>query len=127
MRSTIGNKRIGERTPVSLRARLQPMPRSSSFLKRNPKAQQVTITNISVSGAEVECRPFSLEIRDKARLEVPEGSAVVEIRRIEPVHRGRVRYGMQFLTIDPALVVVFNQLSAGLDTDEVDWRWSTAR
>ena len=127
MRSTIGNKRIGERTPVELKARLAPAPRSSSFLRRNPKGQSGTITNLSVSGAEIECSPVSVEVRDKATLELPEGKAVVEIRRIEPVNRSRVRYGLQFLSIDPSLVVFFNQLSAGSDSDEIDWRWSTAR
>lgn len=127
MRSTISNMRIGERVHVSLQAQVQPIPRKSSLFSRSPKARKAAITNLSVSGAEIECVPLPVEVRDKATLQLPEGKAVVEIRRIEPVHKNRVRYGLQFLSIDPNLVVFFNQMSSGDRTDEIDWRWTTAR
>lgn len=127
MVTTDANRRIGARKPVELDIKLQVVPAKKSRLRRDPRPVKATMTNLSVTGAEVESVPLDLEVRDRARIVTEDGVALVEVRRVEPIGRKQVSYGLLFLEIDGALATRLNQLTVGAERGELDWRWSNAR
>ena len=126
MRPTLQGQRIGARITVNVSAQFQPIRRNKSMFRRDPRPKPATITNLSVSGAQVESGSCGLEVRDRARLITGDGSALVIIRRVEQIDKDACRYGVEFVEVEPQLGVYINQLCVGARADEVDWRWTVA-
>ncbi len=128
MVNNAANRRIGSRVTVELTVTLQAAPKQKGLRRSNGRAAKARITNLSVTGAEVECSGIDgLNVRDKAILTGAEGRAVVEIRRVTRVDRRHVVYGVLFDDIDPAFATALNRATSGDDSEDLDWRWASAR
>jgi hypothetical protein len=126
MRPTLQGQRIGARITVNVNAQFQPIRRTKSLFRREPRPMPATVKDLSVSGAKVQSGRSSLEVRDRARLITGDGTALVIVRRIEPVDRDVCHYGVEFVEIEPQLAVYVNQLCVGARATEIDWRWNIA-
>jgi hypothetical protein len=127
MRPTIQGQRIGARVPVNVKTQFQPIRRTTSRFRRDPRPVPAVITDISVSGAKVEAARLNIEVRDRARLLTGDGAAIVIVRRIVPVDSEVCDYGVEFVEVDPQLKVFVNQLCVGARAEQIDWRWNIAR
>ena len=128
MVNNAANRRIGSRVTVEMTVTLQPAPKQKGLRRSNGRAVKGRVTNLSVTGAEIECAGIDgLLVRDKAILTSDDGRAVVEIRRVTRIDRRRVVYGVLFDDIDTAFANALNRATAGDDSQELDWRWASAR
>jgi hypothetical protein len=126
MANSIDNRRIGSRTAVDVAVRIGPIPKRG-LLRRSTPAVSGHLTNLSVSGAVVECTGCGgLAKGDHTFLTGAEGRALVEVRRVEELGDKRFRYGLLFVEIDPDFQVALNEASQGNARVGLEWRWDSA-
>lgn len=128
MVNTEANRRIGARNPVVVPVTVMHAPEGRRGLRRILAAKlKGRITNVSVSGAEIVTRPAPwITPRTRVLLGDETGAALVEVRRVEPVAKDKIRWGVIFIEIDPAFEAALHQ-AAGYDQDQdLSWRWNRA-
>lgn len=124
-------RRIGTRTrmtPLQIDWRL-PDPDRKKRRRADPATESAWIVDVSVTGAAIEA-PLSEDLfkGHRVRIGVDGSVGIVVIRRVTPTdNEWTVRYGVEFVDLDPELEAVFRGLlekerPAGLET-----RWQRAR
>ena len=127
MANTSVNRRIGSRSSVRFPVTVQ-LALEKKHLFRRAKVVDGVITNLSVSGARLECSAVSwLSVRSHTLIGHANGTALAEVRSVESTTSGNAQYGLMFIEMsDVFAAALHEQLSTGRD-DELDWRWDRAR
>ena len=129
MADTSTNRRIGVRNDAAIPVTVElPPERKRGFRRIVVRKLDGLITQLSVSGAEIECRPLAgFQVPGRAQINGQQGSALVEVRRVEELPDGRVRYGALFVSIDPAFEAALHATACDGRDGQVDWHWNAAR
>lgn len=129
MADTFADRRIGSRAPVRIPVTVQMPPEKKRALRRIVVRRiDGFITDLSVTGAEIECRQTEwLQARAHVLIGNDDGAGSVEIRRVEPIGNGQARYGVLFLELDTAFAAALHNMSTGGLGGQFDWRWDKAR
>ena len=129
MADTFADRRIGSRSPVRIPVTVHMPPEKKRALRRIVvRSVDAFITDLSVTGAEIECRQTEwLQVRAHVLIGNDDGAGTVEIRRVEPTRDGQARYGLLFLEMDPAFAAALHNESTGGLGGQFDWQWDKAR
>lgn len=122
----VDNRRIGARLRVH-QLELDWMPTVPRKGFRKDRVQRAVVVDLSLTGALVTAKADRRIVPGtKVDIGTVAGRGVAGVRRIEPVGVGVARYGIAFLSLEPALQQLVNDTVAAHNPDDIARRWNQA-